>query len=90
MLEGLGNLGDFIGGIAVVITLIYLTSQVRQSTSAMLMASRQAISSAYRAQNDHLGDPHVSEAYAVGLRDFPHMPSDQKRVFAHAINGRPN
>lgn len=84
--ELLGNLGDFIGGIAVVVTLIYLTSQVRQNTAAMRTASREAIYAGYRAQNSHLIDPEISEAYAVGLRNFPEMPSSQKRVFTHAIN----
>lgn len=35
MLEALGNLGDFIGGIAVVATLIYLAVQVRQNTAQL-------------------------------------------------------
>ena len=33
MLDVLGNLGDFIGGIAVVVTLLYLALQVRQNTA---------------------------------------------------------
>ena len=86
MLEALGNLGDFIGGIAVIVTLIYLATQVRLHTAALRTASRQDISAGYRAQNDHLIDPQVSEAYAVGLRQFPDMPSEQKRIFTHAIN----
>jgi len=32
MLEDLGNLGDFIGGIAVIATLIYPALQVRNNT----------------------------------------------------------
>ena len=32
MLETLGNLGDFVGGLAVVVTLAYLAVQVRQNT----------------------------------------------------------
>ena len=78
-----GNLGEFIGGIAVVVTLIYLANQIRQNTSALSTASREAIYSGYRAQNAHLIDTNVSEAYAVGLQHFPDMPSSQKRVFSH-------
>ena len=85
-LEALGNLGEFIGGIAVVVTLIYLANQIRQNTSALSTASREAIYSGYRAQNAHLIDTNVSEAYAVGLQHFPDMPSSQKRVFSHTIN----
>lgn len=32
-LEALGNLGDFVGGVAVVVTLIYVAVQIRQNTS---------------------------------------------------------
>ena len=51
MLEALGNLGDFIGGIAVVVTLLYLALQVRHNTRAMQTASRQAIVSGFRDYN---------------------------------------
>jgi hypothetical protein len=50
MLDALGNLGDFIGGIAVIVTLIYLATQVRLHTAALRAASRQDISAGYRAQ----------------------------------------
>ena len=64
-LETLGNLGDFISGIAVLVTLIYLANQVRRNTSVLSTASREAIYSAYRAQNAHLIDTDISEAYAA-------------------------
>ena len=34
-LESLGNLGEFIGGIAVIVTLTYLAFQVRQGTKTL-------------------------------------------------------
>jgi hypothetical protein len=49
--ETLGNLGDFIGGIAVVVTLVYLAIQVRQNTIALRTASRQEIVRAFRDHN---------------------------------------
>ncbi len=42
MLEALGNLGDFIGGIAVVVTLLYLAVQVRQNTTQLRESSTLA------------------------------------------------
>ena len=41
-LEALGNLGDFIGGIAVLVTLIYLAFQIRQNTSSVQQSNRIA------------------------------------------------
>ena len=33
MLDALGNIGDFLRGIGVVITLLYLAAQIRQNTT---------------------------------------------------------
>jgi len=43
MIENLGNIGDLIGGVGVVATLIYLATQIRQNTSSHRMASIQQI-----------------------------------------------
>lgn len=42
----LGNLGDFIGAIVIVATLIYLALQVRQNTNALDAQTRQSLLSA--------------------------------------------
>jgi hypothetical protein len=42
-LESLGNIGDFIGGIGVIVTLIYLALQIRQNTIATRADSYQAV-----------------------------------------------
>jgi len=46
----LGNVGEFIGAIVIVITLIYLALQIRQNTNARHGQSRQAVLSAARAE----------------------------------------
>lgn len=43
MIENLGNIGDFIGGVGVFVTLLYLVTQVRQNTNSQRMASIQQI-----------------------------------------------
>ena len=42
-LEALGNLGDFIGGLAVIVTFLYLAAQIRQNTESVRAASRLEI-----------------------------------------------
>ena len=44
-LTQLANLGEFIGGVAVLVTLVYLATQVRQNTRAVSAATFHAISS---------------------------------------------
>ncbi len=47
MIENLGNIGDFIGGVGVFVTLVYLATQVRQNTRSHRQASvAQIISTA--------------------------------------------
>jgi hypothetical protein len=67
ILEALGNLGDFIGGIAVVATLVYLALQVRQNTAALRTASWQAVVAAYRESNQLRCDAPAALAWAKGL-----------------------
>ena len=43
MIENLGNIGDLIGGVGVIATLIYLATQIRQNTRSHRMASIQQI-----------------------------------------------
>jgi hypothetical protein len=86
ILGALGDLGDFIGGFAVVVTLVYLTLQVRQNTAALRTASRQEIVSGFRAYNKLALDPAVELAARVGMRSYPDMRDDQKGRFGSLIN----
>ena len=38
-LTQLANLGEFIGGLAVLVTLVYLTFQIKQNTNAIKVSS---------------------------------------------------
>jgi hypothetical protein len=42
MLDALGDIGDFLGGIGVVVTLLYLAAQIRQNTLSSRTESYQA------------------------------------------------
>jgi hypothetical protein len=85
MLDALGNIGDFVGGIAVVVTLLYLAAQIRQNTSALRTASRQAISDGYRASNRLRLDPATGIAWSRGLRSFGDLPFADRHVFSTLI-----
>jgi hypothetical protein len=84
MMGSLGDLGDFIGGIAVVVTLIYLASQIRNNTHALRAASRQDVSSTTRQWLGVMND--VGSDYSIGLREFPDVSATQKRRFAYGLS----
>jgi hypothetical protein len=77
VLEALGNLGDFIGGIAVVATLIYLAVQVRQNTLQLRESAKitriQARDTAFQSFSDFrekiVSNADVAALYLEGLRD---------------------
>lgn len=52
MLDELGNLGDFVGGLAVVVTLIYLAIQVRQNTATTRVQTVQHLLASDTASAD--------------------------------------
>jgi hypothetical protein len=71
MIETLGNIGDFVGGIGVVITLAYLAVQVRQSAKAGQVAAAQAVmqsmSEFYLSAS---GSEKLAQIYNVAFSDF--------------------
>jgi hypothetical protein len=86
MLEELGNLGDFVGGLAVVITLIYLALQIRHNTNAVETASRQDVTSGFREWNRIGLEPRNMAAFVAGMRRYPDLASDQKWIFSSMVN----
>lgn len=81
ILQSLANLGEFIGGIGVVITLVYLALQIRQNTAALRTASRQQVAAGFREYQRAFFDPAVARAFAVGARTFPDMPFEERSRF---------
>ena len=83
MLEHLGNIGDFLGGIGVVVTLIYLASQIRQNTNTVRATGAAA--------NDELltrmavvlaQDSESRRVYFGGLQNYESLSADDRNHFA--------
>jgi hypothetical protein len=59
-LGDLGNIGDFLGAIAVLVTLVYLAIQVRQNSSTSRAQIRQALAdSQINYLNSRVTDPYI-------------------------------
>lgn len=50
----LGALGEFLGSIAVLVTLVYLSVQVRQNTRSMVESRKLALAQTYQLRSDAL------------------------------------
>jgi hypothetical protein len=79
-LNDLANLGQIIGAVAVVISLFYVASQIRQNTNAVRSATAQAVHEHF-AKWYHLvaADDELAQIVAKGLRDYSSL-SEQERV----------
>jgi len=79
-LNDLANLGQIIGAIAVVISLIYVALQIRQNTNAVRSATAQTVhehfANWYRLV---AADGELARIVANGLRDYGSL-SEQERV----------
>jgi len=81
-LDALGNLGDFIGGIGVVVSLIYLAIQVRQNTRAVRASSWQDVVSGARSVLRLRFDHAHNGAWLKGLLDYPDLEPEELESFA--------
>jgi hypothetical protein len=74
--------GEFIGGIAVLVSLIYLASQVRQNTKFQRATTTIATA---QMQNSYtplmMQDAEISRIYWAGLRDYESLSEDEKGRF---------
>ena len=85
--EAAGALGEIIGALAVILTLLYLSIQVRQNTKASRLSAVQAASENSSRFSELLAaDPVLNELVWRGLRDPDSLDPVESRRFAAAVN----
>jgi hypothetical protein len=78
----LGNYGEFVGAIGVVVTLAYLSVQIRQNTKTGRAQARQTLLDQWSSSNWDLSrDPQLLRVYANALLRWPDLPNDEKTMF---------
>jgi len=81
----LGNYGEFLGAIAVVVTLIYLAAQIRQNTRAVRLSTAHSIADAFRNQYATIGGSgQVADVFATGFAR-PGELDEAKRTQFYAL-----
>ena len=84
-LQDWGALGELIGGVAIIVSLIYVASQIRQSTKAARAATSQAFTDQYMRAVSRLQDPGFSEIYWRGLGGLHNLQGGEKPAFVSWI-----
>ena len=81
-----GAIGEIVGALAVVASLIYLAMQIRQNTrqismtleSAKLAAFERTVESSNHAREVLITNPEVADLFLKGLADYRNLPSSDK------------
>lgn len=80
-LDDLGNIGELVSAVAVVISLVYLAVQIRQNTSSVRSAAFQELLNHVAQVNLRItDDPDIAELYlGAGSAPFPAGTADSLR-----------
>lgn len=85
-LDDLGSLGEFVGAVAVVISLVYLALQVRQNTRAVRSSVHQAmLDCVFRVSESVSDNPDLARIAHKADRDYDSLtPEELARFEAYA------
>ena len=86
-LQDVGSVGELIGAIAVVFSLVYLAMQIRQNTKAVRIQTYQAIMDASNRLGDSMAAPDVDRIYRKGRKD-PDSCSEEELAQFKLIAGQ--
>ena len=82
MLESLGNIGDFVGGIAVVVTLVYLATQIRENTRATRASTVHDLwQHSMEFSRLAAADPQVARVWRLGQAGRDGLDEDETAQF---------
>jgi len=80
--NAVGAVGDAVGAIGVIVTLIYLALQIRQNTSTLKAAAKHEATSRQLEYFDILLlNPELRRVYRAGLADFHALNPDERDLF---------
>ena len=78
--DAIGAVADSIGAFVVVVTLIYLTIQLRQNTKAIEHSTERGVfDDAYKWMYTLIEDPEIAELYVSGMRGGEQSTADRLR-----------
>ena len=85
-LSELANLGEFLGGLAVIVSLFYLAIQIRQNTRTVRASTFQAVADSQSDLAAKFGfDPELGRIYLTGLRRNDELSEAEERQFHFMI-----
>ncbi len=80
-LTQLANLGEFIGGVAVLVTLVYLAMQVRQGNKLARADAFQRGAATYSSWRHMLADEGINAIWVKAHKDEDLSPEEEQRLY---------
>jgi hypothetical protein len=81
-LEDLGNIGEFVAAVAVVVSLIYLAIQIRQNTYSVRSSTFQAaVRDTTEIIDPLVRDPELNRIWYEGIHDLASLSTEERRLF---------
>jgi hypothetical protein len=81
-LQELGNLGEFLGAVGVIVSLIYLATQIRQNTKSVRAAAIDAATDRFIESSRLISlNPELAELLEAGHKDYGALSHIQKRRY---------
>ena len=85
--EAISAIGQVVGALAVVISLIYVASEVRRNTNATRLAAMRSMHDAFNRWIQQLGQyPDLAELYTRGLQDFKSLEDTEITRFTALLH----
>ena len=85
-LQDLGNVGEFLGAVAVLVSLIYLALQIRQNTTTVRAGTSAAISESLARLLEVVGsDPRTARLWLRGLGGDPSLELEDVLQFGFLL-----
>jgi hypothetical protein len=85
--DAIGAVGEIVGAMAVVVSLVYLGSQIRNQVRESRVASVHEITEAFRTAITSFQDPQRAEVYTKALTDFDQLSESQRLQFISMAQG---
>ena len=82
--EAIGAVGEIVGALGVIVSLIYLSTQIRRSDQTARAESIRSVLDGFRVLAAHsFANAEVADLFAKGLTDFTSLDATEKRRFLY-------
>ena len=85
--EAVGAIGETVGALAVVITLVYLATQIRSQNRESRLAAVHELTEAFRAATMSFQDPNLASVFVRAKTDFTELPEEERLQFISMVHG---